>query len=434
VDDSRRHPRHSADLRPIGPARRRTFATSDLNDLYRRVINRNNRLKRLLDLGAPEIIVNNEKRMLQEAVDALFDNGRRAVPNGPGNRPLKSISDMLKGKQGRFRQNLLGKRVDYSGRSSSWSARSSSFTSAPAEEDGARAVQAVVMKRLVDARSRQNIKSASAWSIVAATWSGRPRKSHPRSPVMLNRAPTLHASVIQAFEPILVEGKPSESTARLHRLQRGLRRDQMAVHLPLLLSAGRGSHAHASTNNVSRRRNGRPLTTPTQDMVIGLYYLTADRRACSARACLHSAWMTRCSLTTPEATSTPGEDHHRLTEDNEEQYFDLDAGKNVTGTARWGTALDTTVGRITFNRSLRRPCLHQPRGGQEGRRGASSRLARRTTSTQPDGPDLDDSSDLASTMPPAPASLSRSTMLSSRRRSRRFSKRPTAIRQDREPV
>ena len=243
------------------------FATSDLNDLYRRVINRNNRLKRLLDLGAPEIIINNEKRMLQEAVDALFDNGRRGRPvTGPGNRPLKSLSDMLKGKQGRFRQNLLGKRVDYSGRSV--------IVIGPTlllHQCGLPKLMALelfkpfVMKRLVDLELAQNIKSAKrmverrrpqVWDVLEGVI-----KEHP---VLLNRAPTLHRLGIQAFEPVLVEGK----AIQVHPLvctafNADFDGDQMAVHLPL--SAEAQSEARVlmlSANNILSPATGRPITVP----------------------------------------------------------------------------------------------------------------------------------------------------------------------------
>jgi DNA-directed RNA polymerase subunit beta' len=250
-----------------------------LNDLYRRVINRNNRLNRLLDLGAPEIIVNNEKRMMQEAVDALFDNGRRGRPvTGPGNRPLKSLSDMLKGKQGRFRQNLLGKRVDYSGRSV--------IVAGPTlklHQCGLPKLMALelfkpfVMKRLVDLELAQNIKSAKrmverrrpqVWDVLEDVI-----KEHP---VLLNRAPTLHRLGIQAFEPVLVEGK----AINLHPLvctafNADFDGDQMAVHLPLSAEAQAEARVlMLSANNILSPASGRPIVTPTQDLVIGGYYLT----------------------------------------------------------------------------------------------------------------------------------------------------------------
>ena len=267
------------ELRPMVQLDGGRFATSDLNDLYRRVINRNNRLKRLLDLGAPEIIVNNEKRMLQEAVDALFDNGRRGrAVTGPGNRALKSLSDMLKGKQGRFRQNLLGKRVDYSGRSV--------IVVGPQlklHQCGLPKVMALelfkpfVMKRLVDKDVAQNIKSAKrmverqrpqVWDILADVI-----QEHP---VLLNRAPTLHRLGIQAFEPVLVEGK----AIQIHPLvceafNADFDGDQMAVHLPLSAEAQAEARVlMLSANNVLSPASGRPIVTPSQDMVIGVYYLS----------------------------------------------------------------------------------------------------------------------------------------------------------------
>ena len=267
------------DLRPMVQLDGGRFATSDLNDLYRRVINRNNRLKRLLDLGAPEIIVNNEKRMLQEAVDALFDNGRRGrAVTGPGNRPLKSLSDMLKGKQGRFRQNLLGKRVDYSGRSvivvgPQLKLHQCGLPKAMALE----LFKPFVMKRLVDLDLAQNIKAAKrmverhrpqVWDVLADVI-----QEHP---VLLNRAPTLHRLGIQAFEPILVEGK----AIQIHPLvceafNADFDGDQMAVHLPLSAEAQAEARVlMLSTNNVLSPASGRPIVTPSQDMVIGLYYLS----------------------------------------------------------------------------------------------------------------------------------------------------------------
>ncbi len=269
------------ELRPMVQLDGGRFATSDLNDLYRRVINRNNRLKRLLDLGAPEIIVNNEKRMLQEAVDALFDNGRRGRPvTGPGNRPLKSLSDMLKGKQGRFRQNLLGKRVDYSGRSV--------IVVGPTlklHQCGLPKLMALelfkpfVMKKLVEEDLAQNIKSAKrmverrrpqVWDVLDEVI-----QEHP---VLLNRAPTLHRLGIQAFEPVLVEGK----AIQIHPLvctafNADFDGDQMAVHLPLSAQAQAEARVlMLSANNVLSPAHGRPLVTPGQDMIIGAYYLTEE--------------------------------------------------------------------------------------------------------------------------------------------------------------
>ncbi len=270
------------DLRPMVQLDGGRFATRDLNDLYRRVINRNNRLKRLLDLGAPEIIVNNEKRMLQEAVDSLFDNGRRGRPvTGPGNRPLKSISDMLKGKQGRFRQNLLGKRVDYSGRSvivvgPQLKLHQCGLPKAMALE----LFKPFVMKRLDDLNHAQNIKSAKrmverqrpvVWDVLEEVIA--------EHPVLLNRAPTLHRLGIQAFEPQLIEGK----AIQIHPLvctafNADFDGDQMAVHLPLSAEAQAEARIlMLSTNNILKPADGRPVTMPTQDMIIGMYFLTMQR-------------------------------------------------------------------------------------------------------------------------------------------------------------
>ncbi len=270
------------ELRPMVQLDGGRFATSDLNDLYRRVINRNNRLKRLLDLGAPEIIVNNEKRMLQEAVDALFDNGRRGRPvTGPGNRPLKSLSDMLKGKQGRFRQNLLGKRVDYSGRSVIVVGPTLRLHQCGLPKQMALELfKPFVMKRLVDLELAQNIKSAKrmverrraqVWDVLEEVI-----KEHP---VLLNRAPTLHRLGIQAFEPVLVEGK----AIQIHPLvctafNADFDGDQMAVHLPLSAEAQAEARIlMLSANNILSPATGRPIVTPTQDMVFGAYYLTLMR-------------------------------------------------------------------------------------------------------------------------------------------------------------
>ncbi len=267
------------DLRPMVQLDGGRFATSDLNDLYRRVINRNNRLKRLLDLGAPEIIINNEKRMLQEAVDALFDNGRRGRPvTGPGNRALKSLSDMLKGKQGRFRQNLLGKRVDYSGRSVIVVGPQLRLQQCGLPKQMALELfKPFVMKRLVDLEFAQNIKSAKrmversrpqVWDVLEEVI-----KEHP---VFLNRAPTLHRLGIQAFEPVLVEGK----AIQIHPLvctafNADFDGDQMAVHLPLSAEAQAEARIlMLSAHNILSPAHGRPITVPTQDMIIGAYYLT----------------------------------------------------------------------------------------------------------------------------------------------------------------
>ncbi|MDZ4063920.1 MAG: DNA-directed RNA polymerase subunit beta', partial [Coriobacteriia bacterium] len=345
------------DLRPMVQLDGGRFATSDLNDLYRRVINRNNRLKRLLDLGAPEIIVNNEKRMLQEAVDALFDNGRRGRPvTGPGNRPLKSLSDMLKGKQGRFRQNLLGKRVDYSGRSvivvgPELKLHQCGLPKAMALE----LFKPFVMKRLVDLDHAQNIKSAKrmvdrgksvVWDVLEEVI-----REHP---VLLNRAPTLHRLGIQAFEPVLVEGKaicihPLVCTA----FNADFDGDQMAVHLPLSAEAQAEARIlMLSTNNIKSPAHGRPLTTPPQEMLSGLYYLTAMRAGMpgEGRAFIHFddallAYASRADLDLQARITV------RLTEDVVEEYLDEDDIARHRE-RRVGERMETTVGRITFNRSL----------------------------------------------------------------------------------
>ncbi|MBG6055661.1 DNA-directed RNA polymerase subunit beta' [Salinibacterium sp. CAN_S4] len=267
------------ELRPMVQLDGGRFATSDLNDLYRRVINRNNRLRRLLDLGAPEIIVNNEKRMLQEAVDALFDNGRRGRPvTGTGNRALKSLSDMLKGKQGRFRQNLLGKRVDYSGRSVIIVGPQLKLHQCGLPKQMALELfKPFVIKRLIDLSHAQNIKSAKrmversrpqVWDVLEEIIRERP--------VLLNRAPTLHRLGIQAFEPQLVEGK----AIQLHPLvcaafNADFDGDQMAVHLPLSVEAQAEARVlMLASNNILKPSDGRPVTLPTQDMIIGLHHLT----------------------------------------------------------------------------------------------------------------------------------------------------------------
>src|SRR6059036_2502670 len=270
------------DLRPMVQLDGGRFATSDLNDLYRRVINRNNRLKRLLDLGAPEIIVRNEKRMLQEAVDALIDNGRRGRPvTGPNNRPLKSLSDMLKGKQGRFRQNLLGKRVDYSGRSVIVVGPELKLNQCGLPKKMALELfKPFIIRKLEDRGYVQTVKSAKrlverekpeVWDIL-----GEIIENHP---VLLNRAPTLHRLGIQGFEPVLVEGK----AIRIHPLvcqafNADFDGDQMAVHVPLSFEAQiETSLLMLSTHNILSPAHGRPLATPNQDIVLGCHYLTKPR-------------------------------------------------------------------------------------------------------------------------------------------------------------
>lgn len=272
------------DLRPMVQLEGGRFATSDLNDLYRRVINRNNRLKKLLDIGAPDIIVRNEKRMLQESVDALIDNGRRGkAVTGASNRPLKSLSDLLKGKSGRFRQNLLGKRVDYSGRSVIVVGPKLKFYQCGLPKDMALEIfKPMVMRELVARSEAHNIKNAkkmverkhdAVWGALETVI-----RDHP---VLLNRAPTLHRLGIQAFEPVLVEGK----AIMLHPLactayNADFDGDQMAVHLPLSSEAQIEARLlMLSTNNILAPKDGKPITTPTQDMVLGAYYLTADPEA-----------------------------------------------------------------------------------------------------------------------------------------------------------
>src|SRR5215470_3560532 len=270
------------DLRPLVPLEGGRFATSDLNDLYRRVINRNNRLKKLMDIRAPEVILRNEKRMLQEAVDALFDNGRRSrAVRGQGNRPLKSLSDMLKGKQGRFRQNLLGKRVDYSGRSVIVVGPELKLNQCGLPKNMALELfKPFIIRKLEDRGLVQTVKSAKrlvererpeVWDIL-----GEIIQNHP---VLLNRAPTLHRLGIQSFEPVLVEGK----AIRIHPLvcqafNADFDGDQMAVHVPLSFEAQiECSLLMLSTNNILSPANGRPLATPNQDIVLGCHFLTKDR-------------------------------------------------------------------------------------------------------------------------------------------------------------
>jgi len=320
------------ELRPMVQLDGGRFATSDLNDLYRRVINRNNRLKRLLDLGAPDIIVRNEKRMLQEAVDALIDNGRRGRPvTGPGNRPLKSLSDMLKGKQGRFRQNLLGKRVDYSGRSVIVVGPNLKLHQCGLPKEMALELfKPFVMKKLVNDGHAHNIKSAKrmvervrpeVWDVLEEVISDHP--------VMLNRAPTLHRLGIQAFEPILVEGR----ALQIHPLvctayNADFDGDQMAVHVPL--SAEAQSEARLlmlASHNILNPKDGRPVQTPTQDMVLGSYYLTMDRPGAFGEGKIFKDY-----------------DEAVLAYDSKEVH--LQASIKVR---RNGKLLETTVGRLIFN-------------------------------------------------------------------------------------
>ena len=331
------------ELRPMVQLDGGRFATSDLNDLYRRVINRNNRLKRLLDLGAPEIIVRNEKRMLQESVDALIDNGRRGRPvTGPGNRPLKSLSDMLKGKQGRFRQNLLGKRVDYSGRSVIVVGPDLKiYQCGLPKEMALELFKPFVMKKLVERGLAHNIKSAKrmvervrteVWDVLEEVI-----KEHP---VLLNRAPTLHRLGIQAFEPVLVEGR----ALKLHPLvctayNADFDGDQMAVHVPLSAEAqAEARFLMLSANNLLKPQDGKPVTVPTQDMVLGSYYLTIEKEGAKGEGKVFSS---------PEEAI--------MAYDN--GYVSLHARIKVRITkvidgVRKSKIVQTSVGKLLFNQAL----------------------------------------------------------------------------------
>ncbi|MDE3064578.1 MAG: DNA-directed RNA polymerase subunit beta' [Acidobacteriota bacterium] len=342
------------DLRPMVQLDGGRFATSDLNDLYRRVINRNNRLKRLLDLGAPDIIVNNEKRMLQEAVDALFDNGRRGRPvAGQSGRPLKSLSDMLKGKQGRFRQNLLGKRVDYSGRSV--------IVVGPQlklHQCGLPKMMALelfkpfVMKRLIETQVAQNIKSAKrmverrktvVWDVLEEVI-----REHP---VLLNRAPTLHRLGIQAFEPVLVDGK----AIQIHPLvckafNADFDGDQMAVHVPLSAEAQAEARIlMLSTNNIFTPATGRPITEPAQDMVFGAYYLTlpADEPVEHPRVFRHVYELERALADKALGLRTPIEIRPLAGSSLDTRLEDAGVEADAAG-----RRLVTTPGRVLFNEAL----------------------------------------------------------------------------------
>ncbi len=341
------------DLRPMVQLDGGRFATSDLNDLYRRVINRNNRLKRLLDLGAPEIIVNNEKRMLQEAVDSLFDNGRRGRPvTGPGNRPLKSLSDMLKGKQGRFRQNLLGKRVDYSGRSVIVVGPQLKLHQCGLPKEMAvELFKPFVMKRLVDLNHAQNIKSAKrmverarpiVWDVLEEVIT--------EHPVLLNRAPTLHRLGIQAFEPQLVEGK----AIQIHPLvctafNADFDGDQMAVHVPLSAEAQAEARIlMLSTNNILKPADGKPVTMPTQDMVIGIYCLT--------RQAPDTPGTGRAFASLSEALMAYDRAELDLQAQIEIRLRDVAPPVGFTAPEGWAQGqplrLSTTLGRCLFNETL----------------------------------------------------------------------------------
>src|SRR5438034_10826345 len=333
------------ELRPMVQLDGGRFATSDLNDLYRRVINRNNRLKRLLDLGAPEIIVNNEKRMLQEAVDALFDNGRRGrAVIGPGNRQLKSLCDMLKGKQGRFRQNLLGKRVDYSGRSVIVAGPNMRLYQCGLPKLMALELfKPFIMSRLVERKSVQNIKAAKKYvdSMVPEVWDVL-EEVIAEHPVLLNRAPTLHRLGIQAFEPVLVEGKAIQVHPLVcHAFNADFDGDQMAVHLPLSAEAQAEARVlMLSSNNILSPASGRPLATPTKDMVLGTYYLTY------------------CETDLPQTSAEKLKPRPRRFQSEEEVEFALDA-KQVTiqqpiEYRRRDEIILTTAGRVIFNAEVER--------------------------------------------------------------------------------
>jgi len=346
------------ELRPMVQLDGGRFATSDLNDLYRRVINRNNRLKRLLDLGAPEIIVNNEKRMLQEAVDALFDNGRRGrAVTGPGNRPLKSLSDMLKGKQGRFRQNLLGKRVDYSGRSVIVAGPNLKL-----HQCGLPKLMALelfkpfIMSRLVERKAVQNIKAAKKMveSMIPEVWDVL-EEVIAEHPVLLNRAPTLHRLGIQAFEPVLVEGKAIQVHPLVcHAFNADFDGDQMAVHLPLSAEAQAEARVlMLSANNILSPASGRPLATPTQDMVLGAYFLTY---------CAHDLDATTAADLAKEL-ELRGIPRFRTVED---VGFAVESGQvQIQDPVEYdwdGERLLTTPGRVIFNSEVER-ALHLATGG-----------------------------------------------------------------------
>ena len=331
------------EIRPMVQLDGGRFATSDLNDLYRRVINRNNRLKRLLDLGAPEIIVRNEKRMLQEAVDALIDNGRRGRPvTGPGNRPLKSLSDMLKGKQGRFRQNLLGKRVDYSGRSVIVvGPELKIYQCGLPKKMALELFKPFVMKKLVADGLAHNIKSAKrmvervrpeVWDVLEDVIS--------EHPVLLNRAPTLHRLGIQAFEPVLVEGK----ALKLHPLvctafNADFDGDQMAVHLPLSAEAqAEARFLMLSANNLIKPQDGKPVTVPTQDMVLGSYYLTLKDDSEIGTGKVFSSYNEAVLAYVNKAVGLHAPIKVRITQ-------------KVNGVEKTGL-IDATVGRLIFNSKI----------------------------------------------------------------------------------
>ncbi|MCH3965666.1 MAG: DNA-directed RNA polymerase subunit beta' [Clostridium sp.] len=331
------------DLRPMVQLDGGRFATSDLNDLYRRVINRNNRLKKLLDLGAPDIIVRNEKRMLQEAVDALIDNGRRGRPvTGPGNRPLKSLSDMLKGKQGRFRQNLLGKRVDYSGRSVIVvGPELKMYQCGLPKEMALELFKPFVMKKLVESGLAHNIKSAKrmveriqtqVWDVLEEVISDHP--------VLLNRAPTLHRLGIQAFQPVLVEGK----AIKLHPLactayNADFDGDQMAVHVPLSVEAqAEARFLMLAAHNILKPSDGKPVVVPTQDMVLGSYYLTIEEDGAEGEGRIFSSQDEVIMAYQLKQISIHAKIKVRMTK--------IKDGKLING------IIETTPGKLIFNESV----------------------------------------------------------------------------------
>lgn len=345
------------ELRPMVQLDGGRFATSDLNDLYRRVINRNNRLRRLLDLGAPEIIVNNEKRMLQEAVDALFDNGRRGRPvTGTGNRALKSLSDMLKGKQGRFRQNLLGKRVDYSGRSVIVVGPQLKLHQAGLPKQMALELfKPFVIKRLIDLSHAQNIKAAKrmversrpqVWDVLEEIIRERP--------VLLNRAPTLHRLGIQAFEPQLVEGK----AIQLHPLvcaafNADFDGDQMAVHLPLSVEAQAEARIlMLASNNILKPSDGRPVTLPTQDMIIGLHHLTTLKEGVVGEGRAFSSTSEAILAFDQKSLDLNAKVRIRLTDKYFVEGTQPEGVELVDGKAEGTVLVTTTLGRAIFNEAL----------------------------------------------------------------------------------
>ncbi len=349
------------ELRPMVQLDGGRFATSDLNDLYRRVINRNNRLKRLLDLGAPDIIVRNEKRMLQEAVDALIDNGRRGRPvTGPGNRPLKSLSDMLKGKQGRFRQNLLGKRVDYSGRSVIVVGPELKMHQCGLPKEMALELfKPFVMKRLVREGYAHNIKNAKrmvervrpeVWDVLEQVI-----KEHP---VLLNRAPTLHRLGIQAFEPVLVEGR----ALQIHPLvctayNADFDGDQMAVHVPLSVEAQAEARVlMLSSNNILNPKDGRPVATPTQDMVLGSYYLTMPKAGALGEGKVFADYNEAYRAYANGDVDLHAEIEVRKPPEWDRQWVSRDVEVDMEKDARGRfKRLKTTVGRLIFNYEIPMP-------------------------------------------------------------------------------